>query len=455
MLNINWRLAVRCLSCSLAEHYKVKGNECYVDKRYQEAYELYTKAIETCPMNLNYYSNRAATLMMLSRYQHALEDAQQAVRIDDSFVKGHLREGKCHLALGSAYAAIRSFQRVLELEPNSKPAENELLNARALLEYENMAEKDFAKQDFRKVVFCMDRALDYAAACTKLKIKKAECLAMLGRYAEAQSVASDILRLDSTNADALFVRGLCLYYEDLIDKAVQYFVQALRMAPDHEKARLACKNAKLLKAKKEEGNQAFKDGQLQEAYDMYSSALQIDPNNRITNAKIYCNRAAVSMKLKSFDQAAQDCSSAIQLDESYIKAYHRRAQCYMRIENYEDAVKDYEKICTMEGSQENRRLLQDAKLQLKKSKRKDYYKILGVGRTASEEDIKKAYRKRALMHHPDRHSSASPELQKAEEKKFKEVGEAFSVLAVPKKRERFDNGQDLDDDVGLKVTYNA
>ena len=49
---------------------------------------------------------------------------------------------------------------------------------------------------------------------------------------------------------------------------------------------------------------------------------------------------------------------------------------------------------------ENKRLLQDAKLELKKSKRKDYYKILGVVKTASDDEIKKAYRKRALIHHP-------------------------------------------------------
>ena len=39
-------------------------------------------------------------------------------------------------------------------------------------------------------------------------------------------------------------------------------------------------------------------------------------------------------------------------------------------------------------------------MELKKSKRKDYYKILGVDKNASEDEIKKAYRKRALMHHP-------------------------------------------------------
>jgi len=49
---------------------------------------------------------------------------------------------------------------------------------------------------------------------------------------------------------------------------------------------------------------------------------------------------------------------------------------------------------------ENKRLLHEAKLALKKSKRKDYYKILGVDKNASTDEIKKAYRKRALVHHP-------------------------------------------------------
>jgi len=50
-------------------------------------------------------------------------------------------------------------------------------------------------------------------------------------------------------------------------------------------------------SKKEEGNAAFKAGLHQQAYDLYSEALTIDPFNKITNAKLYCNRALVESKV--------------------------------------------------------------------------------------------------------------------------------------------------------------
>ena len=64
---------------------------------------------------------------------------------------------------------------------------------------------------------------------------------------------------------------------------------------------------------------------------------------------------------------------------------------------------------------------------------KDYYKTLGVDRKASEEDVKRAYRKLAMQYHPDRNPGDS----KAEEK-FKEVNEAYQVLSDPAKRARYD-----------------
>ena len=67
------------------------------------------------------------------------------------------------------------------------------------------------------------------------------------------------------------------------------------------------------------------------------------------------------------------------------------------------------------------------------TKTRDYYKILGVDRKASEKDIKSAYRKLARKYHPD----VNPGDKQAEEK-FKEIGEAYEVLSDPEKRRRYD-----------------
>ncbi|XP_043480601.1 dnaJ homolog subfamily C member 7-like, partial [Leptopilina heterotoma] len=96
---------------------------------------------------------------------------------------------------------------------------------------------------------------------------------------------------------------------------------------------------------------------------------------------------------------------------------------------------------------DNKRLLTEAKLALKKSQRKDYYKILGIYKNASTDDIKKAYRKRAMVHHPDRHANAPDREKKEQEKKFKEVGEAYGILSDPNKRSRYDNGHDINKDI--------
>ena len=65
--------------------------------------------------------------------------------------------------------------------------------------------------------------------------------------------------------------------------------------------------------------------------------------------------------------------------------------------------------------------------------KRDYYEILGVAKNAAPEEIKKAYRKKALQHHPDK----NPGNKEAEEN-FKLAAEAYSVLSDPEKRARFD-----------------
>jgi DnaJ family protein C protein 7 len=73
----------------------------------------------------------------------------------------------------------------------------------------------------------------------------------------------------------------------------------------------------------------------------------------------------------------------------------------MALEKYEEAVRDFEKAVAMDRENaEAARSLREAKLELKKSLRKDYYKILGISKSATDHEIKQAYRKSALKWHP-------------------------------------------------------
>lgn len=69
---------------------------------------------------------------------------------------------------------------------------------------------------------------------------------------------------------------------------------------------------------------------------------------------------------------------------------------------------------------------------------KDFYDILGVSKNASEQELKSAYRKKALKYHPDRMAGKSPEEAKKAEATFKEINEAYTTLSNPDKKRAYD-----------------
>ncbi|KAI4501113.1 hypothetical protein M0802_003916 [Mischocyttarus mexicanus] len=101
---------------------------------------------------------------------------------------------------------------------------------------------------------------------------------------------------------------------------------------------------------KNEGNTFFKDGEFIKAISLYTQGLQTCP---LTYSKeraiLYSNRAAA--KIRSLDEkesAISDCTKAIELNPSYVKAYVRRAQLYEEVDKLDEALEDYKKILTFD-----------------------------------------------------------------------------------------------------------
>ena len=72
------------------------------------------------------------------------------------------------------------------------------------------------------------------------------------------------------------------------------------------------------------------------------------------------------------------------------------------------------------------------------AEQRDYYEVLGVNKNATDDELKKAYRKVAMKYHPDRQTDKSDAEKKEAEEKFKEAAEAYSVLSDKDKRARYD-----------------
>jgi DnaJ family protein C protein 7 len=249
-----------------------------------------------------------------------------------------------------------------------------------------------------------------------------------------------LLRNNNRDPEAMVLRGRALYAQGENEKAIQHFRQALNCDPDMRDAVKYLRLVQKLDRMKEEGNQDYKAGRWQSAVDKYTEALEVDPLNKGTNSKILQNRALCLIKLKDHDGAIRDCERALQLEPSYTKARKTKASALGAAGKWEDAVREWKSIQEADPNDASTaKEVRKAELELKKSKRKDYYKILELEKDATENDIKKAYRRLAVKYHPDK---AGPE---DDGTRFKEIGEAYECLSDPKKKAAYDNGDDLMD----------
>lgn len=427
-----------------AEAHKADGNKFFKQRDFSRAIAEYTSAIQLMPDEPTYLSNRAAAFMSDGQYEAALEDCSRAVDLDSNNAKFLLRLARIYTSLGRPDEAMTTFGRI------RPPASAKDMAAAKEMQQHVRAAQDALDRGTSgsMVLHALDQAEKLlgpgAGKPRKWQLMRGSAYLKMGganSFGEAQNVAMALLRQNSQDPEALVLRGRALYGQGENDKAIQHFRKALSCDPDFKEGVKWLRIVQKLDRMKEEGNAEYKAGRWQSAFDKYSAALEVDPSNRGINSKLFQNRALCRLKLKQFTEAINDCDRAISLDSSYTKARKTKANALGQAERWEDAVREWKSIHELDP--EDRTIpkeIRRAELELKKSQRKDYYKILGIGKDADEVAIKKAYRKLAIVHHPDK----NPNDEEAAER-FKDIGEAYETLSDPQKRARYDSGEDLID----------
>lgn len=153
----------------------------------------------------------------------------------------------------------------------------------------------------------------------------------------------------------------------------------------------------------------------------------------------------ITLQLNNYAKARPHCTEALSLNEHSLHGLLSKVQSHMESEAFEAA------ISTLNTAKEHhpaatqiQQLLQTAHTELKRSKTKDYYKVLNLPRDADELQIKAAYRRMVKLHHPDKAHKLGINKDDAE-KKMAQVNEAYEVLSDPELKARFDRGDDPND----------
>ncbi|CAD6919411.1 unnamed protein product, partial [Tilletia laevis] len=467
----DWRPAADAVEA--AENAKGRGNDAFKAAKYEDAIEAYSDAIKAAPTEPTYYTNRAAASMGLKRFPSALNDCQLAANLSPNGpnAKILLRLARCQFALGSLDDAERSLERIVgvadspapALEPDNQQAKSLLAQVndtkthfRQFESYRDSKSYTFASIALNKTLQAVEvPPLSWKIARTKILLSQASVSASsLEKLSQAQHSAVDLLRSEPSNSDCNHLYASVQYAMGNLAQATKYAQEALRLDPDCTPARSLFKRCKKLESTKEAGNTAFKAGNLDEAIERYTETIELakeDESVRPSSflATVHNNRATVYSKQTKYDAAITEASSALDMDTGFVKARRVRARAYIASKQYEEGIRDLEAAIeeAEHGTRERQTLVEEkrnAERAQKMSLRKDYYAILEVEQTATDTEIKKAYRKQSLVHHPDKGG---------DEEKFKLCNEAFSILSDSTKRERYDAGVDLDGPGGMEDPF--
>lgn len=326
----------------MAEALKAEGNECLKSKDFDGAIAKYTEAIALDASNRVYFSNRSAAYLSKGDAAAALADAEEVIRLDPTWAKGHSRKGAALHSLKRWDDACLAYEKGLKACPGDASLQRGLEDVRR--------QRDQATNPMKKLFG--PELLTRLAAHPKYR----GWLADEAFTAKLQLLMRDpesAMRTGMADPQLMeviqFALGIPMAAEEAppapseAPKAEEPPEEPPVELSEEEKADLALRER--ANAAKARGNELYKAKDFAGALAAYDEAISIDPREML----YVNNKAAVFMEMKEYERALETCDAAVAVGrehrapyESLAKPFVRKAKIYKAMGDLDEAVRQFQ-----------------------------------------------------------------------------------------------------------------
>ncbi|KAG0647360.1 subfamily C member 3 [Hyphodiscus hymeniophilus] len=418
-----------------------------------DALTYYDVAISRDPRNYLTYFKRATTYLSLGRTVQATQDFDKVLDIKPGFEGALQQRAKIKAKAGDWEGARKDYNAArLSVEELTE-----------LEEAEGAAKLAFAAEksgNWEECVVQSGVAIVVANRMLSLRKTRAHCRFEKGEVQEGMSDLKHVLQMQAGQTEPhVQISAITFYALADFEHGMEQLRKCLHSDPDSKICKKLYRREKMLDKQLAQVNKLFEKkqyasgvklllpsgedvGLVQEAKDDVKELREAGTIPQ--NAPNDLVAATVAM-MKSYKKAIPFCDEALSFDEHSLYGLLSKANAHMEAENFDAAIETLKKAKEAHpGAQQIPQLLQKAQIELKRSKTKDYYKVLGLTRDADELQIKGAYRKMVKLHHPDKAHRLGISKEDAE-RKMAQVNEAYEVLSDPELKQRYDQGDDPND----------
>eukprot|EP00980_Cylindrotheca_fusiformis_P015066 scaffold4157_cov136-Cylindrotheca_fusiformis.AAC.16 len=421
-----------------------RGEEALSLRNYDEALMLIRKAADMEPENgVNHYKLFRVHSRM-RKHNDALGSITKAVELDPSNVSYRTSKAKLLKQLGQCDIAVNELKSI----SGDSEEYNKLLEDAMQCESDIFhAGQAMLNEDYYSASQYYQQAINHVEQASDLMFLKATALFEVGDYYGVISDTGQVLKQYSKHLDAYKLRGDAYTRLGEHDTAIQHYREALKLDPEHKGCKEGHKFVKKIEKKRKKGDEAYDAGKYEDAIQSWTQAMEIDKSHSAFNRPTLLKMVKAYSRLGEHDKAIGLAMKHIEEEET-IDGLWALGDAQTHAERFDEAVRTLQQALENapegEMKQEAQKKVKEAQVALKQSKEKNYYKILGVPRTASKKEIKKAYRDLALKWHPDK----NPDNAEEAEKKFADIGEAYEVLSDEEMKAKYDRGEPVFENQG-------